>query len=445
MRKFFTGGRGGIMALENDNTPAESEGVVEDAANSAETALLEVNEETAEGETAEAAVDEAVEAVSSLESYLVALEAASAEGGLSRSGAAVMNIGLEHIYNRLGYPKGEIAVVSLENFGQNSSRAGATQIAMEGVKEKIKEIWDAIISHIKKAIEWIKGHFAKIFGAAEKLEKRAKALSEAAKGINGQPKEKSFENERLVKALHINGNIPASVSGELAKVTKVADAVFTQIADFNGKGADKLLEEMGKTDGKVDQIAAVPLGTIPTLVEVQNPESAGFSKPSDGLTLFRSPALLGNKAVIAEQAKTAVTGAAAAAVQSKNSVAVAAFDPKAKEPTKTTVNVVDPGEVGKIADEVATMCQEVIKYKAKLNKFGDLKSKIISAAERAGKDANTEEDKAKAAYHAAMQKIATNTVNNLDRAPAAMSAYVLNTGKAALDLAEQSLKQYNAK
>jgi len=445
MRKFFTGGRGGIMALENDNTPAESEGVVEDAANSAETALLEVNEETAEGETAEAAVDEAVEAVSSLESYLVALEAANAEGGLSRSGAAVMNIGLEHIYSRLGYEKGETAVVSLENFGQNSSRAGATQIAMEGVKEKIKEIWAAIISHIKKAIEWIKGHFAKIFGAAEKLEKRAKALSEASKGISGQPKEKSFENERLVKALHIDGNIPGSVSAQLAQITKTADAVFTGLADFNAKGADKLLEEMGKTDGKVDQIAAIPLGSIAGMGEVTNPEGAGFSKPTDGLTLYRGLKLMGNRTVIVEAAKSAVTGEAAVNAASKSSVAVGAYDPKAKDPTKTTVTVVDPGEVGKIADEVAVMAREVIKYKAKLPKAGDLKAKIVAAAERAGKEALTEEDKGKAAYHSAMQKIATNTVNNLDRAPAAMASYVLNTGKAALDLAEQSLKQYTTK
>lgn len=432
----------GIIALENENEPAPAEAVVEDAANSAETALLEVNEEAAEGDTSEAAVDEAVEAVSSLESYATALQASLGEGGISRAGASLMNIGLEHIYGRLGYEAGTTGTVSLENFGQNSSREGATQIALEGVKEKIKEIWNAIIAHIKKAIEWVKGHFNKIFGTAERLLKRAQALSSAQKP-NGQPKEKSFENERLVAALHIGGNIPASLSSELAKVTKVADAVFTQIADFNGKGADKLLEEMGKTDGKVAGIAAIPLGTIPTLTEVANPEAVGFSKPITNLFLFRSPALPGNKAIIAEAPKTALSGEPAAAVAAKTSVAVGAFDPKGKAPTSTTVKVVDTGEITKIADEVVKICQEVIKYKAKLSKFGDLKSKIVAAAERAGKDANTEEDKDKAAFHSAMQKIATNTVNNLDRAPAAMSVYALNVSKAALDMAEQSLKQYS--
>lgn len=439
MRKF------GIISMENENEPAPAEGVVEDAANSAETALLEVNEETAEGDTSEAAVDEAVEAVSSLEAYAAELEEANKQGGLSRSGAAVMNIGLESIYRRLGYEAGQTKTVSLENFGQNSSREGATQIALEGVKEKIKEIWAAIIAHIKKAIEWVKGHFNKIFGAAEKLQKRAKALSESAKGVNGQPKEKTFENERLVNALHIDGNIPSSVSAELAKIVKVADGVFTGVADFTGKGAEKLLEEMGKTDGKVDNITAIPLGAVSGLVEVANPEGTGFSKPADGLTLYRGLKLMGNKTVIVEAPKTALTGAAAATAAARTSTAIGAFDPKAKAPSKTTVNVVDPGEVGKIADEVVNLCQEVIKYKAKLGKFGDLKSKIVAAADRAGKDANTEEDKGKAAYHSAMQKIATSTVNNLDRAPAAMSSYSLNTAKNALDLAEQSLKQYSSK
>jgi hypothetical protein len=431
----------GIIALENENEPAPAEGVVEDAANSAETALLEVNEEVAEGDTSEAAVDEAVEAVSSLENYATALEASLGEGGISRAGASLMNIGLEHIYGRLGYEAGTTGTVSLENFGQNSSREGATQIALEGVKEKIKEIWAAIIAHIKKAIEWIKGHFNKIFGAAEKLLKRAQALS-AVQKPNGQPKEKTFDNERIVAALHIGGNIPASVSAELAKIAVISDKVFTQIADFNGKAADKLLEEMGKTDGDVAAITALPFagGAVP---EVANPEAIGFSKPHDGLSLFRSPAMLGNKAIIVEAPKAAVSGAAAVVAASKTSVALGAFDPKAKAPSATTVKVVDTGEIGKIADEVVKICQEVIKYKAKLGKFGDLKSKIVSAAEKAGKDANTEEDKGKAAYHSAMQKIATATVNNLDRCPAAMSAYALNTSKNALDLAEQSLKQYS--
>lgn len=434
----------GIMALENqeDDATATATAGPEDAANSSDTALLDTNDSAAEGETENAAVDEAVDAVSSLEAFAVALESANKEGGLSREGAAVLNIGLEHLYTRLGYEAGATKTVSLENFGQASSRTGATQIALEGVKEKIKEIWAAIIAHIKKAIEWVKGHFTKIFGTAEKMQKRAKALSEASKGVSGQPKEKTIENERLVKALHINGNVPSNVSLEMAKVVKVADIVFTSIADFNGKGAEKLLEEMGKTDGKVDQIAAIPLGTISGMAEVANPQGAGFSAPADGLGLYRGALLMGNRTVIVEAPKSAVTGAAAVTAASRTSVALGSFDPKAKDPTKTAVNVVDPGEVGKIADEVDAACQEVIKYKAKLGKFGELKAKIVAAAEKAGQAANSEEDKDKAAYQSAMQKIATASVNNLDRCPAAMSAYVLNVSKAALDLAELSLKQY---
>jgi len=438
----------GIISLENEGESqleGGGEGVVEDNANSAETAMLEVADSEAEGAEGDAAVDEAVEAVSSLEAYCVALEAANATGGLTREGAAVMNIGLEHIYSQLGFRKEDTKVVSMENFGQASSRANATQIAMESVKDKLKEIWAAIIAHIKKAIEWVKGHFNKIFGTAERLQKRAKALSQAAGSANvsGQPKEKTFENERLVKALHINGAIPADLPKELTKIKTVADNVFTQIADFNGKGAEALLEEMGKTDGKLADIKTVPLpqGAV---AKVNNPKGAGFAEPVAGLSLFRGPVMLGNKAVIVEAPSQALSGEQAVTPASKTSMALGAFDPKASEPSGTTVHVIDGGKIAAVADEVDAMMTDVIKYRAKLGKFGDLKSKIVAAAERAGKDSNTEENKDKAAWHGAMQKIATNVVNNLDRGPAAMSIYVLNTAKAALDLAEQSLKQYTA-
>lgn len=444
MRKLFK--NVGIVAMEAADdaaTAAAAPAADENNAESAETDLIDVAEGDAEQETSEAAVDEATEVAAALESFKTALEAACATGGLDKNGATVMNIGLEHLYARMGFPAGE-RLVSLESYGQASSRERSTQIALETVKEKLAQIWASIIAHIKKAIQWLADHYNKVFGAAEKLQKRGKAISDKAKGVNGQKKETKFDNERIAKALSVNGSVPATPSTELVKIKAVADKVYNMVVDFNAKAAEELLTDLAKADGKVADVKATAFaGGV--IAPIANPESLGFAKPNDGLDMFRGPAMMGNKAILSEATKTDVTGDAAVVALSKSTYSLGAFDPKAAEIKNFSVATLEPAEAGKIGDEVEALCGEVIKFRAKQSKSNELKKKIIAAAEKAGKDSTTEEDKEKAAFYGAMQKIATNATANLDRAPASMSSYILNTCKNACDYAEQSLKQYAAK
>jgi hypothetical protein len=443
-RKLFAGA-GLVRAMENEDdipndTPAAE---APPAAESAETELLDVNESAAEGDAEEAATGEAVEAVEALEAYCEGLATAAENGGLDRHGARMMNIGLEQIYSKMGFSQTK-AAVSMESFGGSSSRVGATTLAMEDIKDKIKEIWKAIVAAIKRAIAWAKGHFDKIFGAAQNLQKRAKAVQEKAKGINGTPKEKTFENERIVKALHINGAVPASVSSELATVKKVADAVFTHVAEFNQKNGESALEALNADDGNMAKFQIMaPSANAGNAVT--DPKALGFSDPHDGLGLVRSVELPGNKAVLQEVPAKAASGEEAAKMLSHVTAYVGAFNPKGKEPTKTTVATLQPTECGKIGAEVEELMTEVINYKAKLAKASELQDKLAKAAEKAGKESTTEEDKDKAKYLSWQQKVTQNTVANVSRAPAGMAAYVLNTSKAALDYAELSLKQYAGK
>lgn len=443
--RMFTAGQGLVRALENDEANPDLEPVdAAPAADSAETEIIEVNEGAADVVAADAGVEEAVEAATSLESYVVALESAAQNGGLDRQGAQVLNVGLTHIRKRMGFESADRMVVSMESFGQASSRMGANQRALEGIKDDLAKIWRSIVEHIKKAIEWIKGHFNKVFGAAEKLQKRAKALSEKAKGVNGTAKEKSFDNDRLVKALAVNGSVPSNPSQHIAKVRTIAELVFNPIAEFNAKGAEEILKELSEGKGDVASIS-YPAFTPGALKEVSNPKDAGFGEPHANLALFRSDELPGNKAVLGEVPKAATTGEDAVKVGSKTTIFLGAFNPKAKDATKTTVTTLDVSECGKIGDEVDELMAEVIKYRSKLSKMGDLKDKVVKAIDKVAKDATTEEDKGKAAFYSAQQKMTTNVVSNLDRAPSAMSAYAINTAKAALDYAELSLKQYAAK
>lgn len=453
MARKFLAGAGLVRALENEENPSVPvEGAeAPPAAESAETELLDVAESAEEGAAEEAATEEAVEAVEALESYVTALEAAAENGGLDRHGARVLNIGLESIYTKLGFSNPK-AAVSMESFGGSTSKAGATTLALEDVKEKIKEIWKSIVAAIKRAIAWVKGHFDKMFGAAQNLQKRAKALQEKSKGVTGTQKEKSFENERIVKALAKNGTVSANVSTDLEHVKKVAEQVFTTISDFNGKRADEILEKLNASVEATDAAANAAISgyqfgvQVPAQTSVvSDPKAAGFGEPGTGMTLYRSAELPGNKALLAEVPATALTGEAAFAAEAKFTSYLGAFNPKGKEPSKTSVNTLQPSECGKIGAEVEEMMQDVINYKAKLNKMTDLQDKLAKAAEKAGKDSTTEENKALSKLYSMQQKATTNVVSNLGRAPSAFAAYSLNVSKAALDYAELSLKQYAAK
>ena len=447
MARNLFAGAGLVRAMENEeDTPNVVEGAdAPPAAESAETELLDVAESAEEGAAEEAATEEAVEAVEALESYATALEAAAENGGLDRHGARVLNIGLESIYSKLGFSNAK-AAVSLESFGGSSSKAGATTLALEDVKEKIKEIWKAIVAAIKRAIAWVKGHFDKMFGAAQNLQKRAKALQEKAKGVNGTPKEKTFENERLVKALHINGNVPTNVAAELGKVAKVADGVFTSISDFNAKVGEEILEGLN-ADKHADTLAKLNVAppAFNFLANVGNPQAAGFGEPHEGLDLIRSAEMMGNKAILSEVPAKQATGEEAAKIISRMTTYLGAFNPKAKDPSKTSVQTLQPTECGKIGEEVEALMTEVINYKAKLAKSTEMQDKIAKAADKMGKDSTTEDDKAEAKAMSWGQKITQNLIANLNRAPSGMSAYVLNVSKASLDYAELSLKQYAGK
>lgn len=447
MRKFLSSSAGarrtGLVAAMEDDTPdTPVDAGLGDNAESVETDLAEVTESEAEGDDQEAQIEDGADVSEALEEYKVALESAISTGGLDRNGGALLHIGLSNLYNRAGISQNHRATISQESFGQTSSKLNATHIALEDIKEQIKKIWDAIVKAVKKVIDWVKEHFNKIFGTAEKLQKRAKALADKVGSITGTPKEKTIENERLVKALHIGNNPPANLAGGLDAVKETADKIFGIIGDRVAEGGERSLEILN-SDHKtpvsdIKKKAMNPEGCT----EVSDPEGKGFGNPGDGMKVWVGKEMPGGKALVYRGNSADVSGEDAVRAFSHSSAAIAALDPKAKDPTKTAVATLNPSDAAKIAEKVAALAGEVVAYKAKLGKLTGIQDKIAEAADKLGKAANTETDKDVAATMRARQKIAQSAPANITRAAVGVASYVLNTGKAACDYIELSMKQY---
>ena len=263
--------------------------------------------------------------------------------------------------------------------------------------------------------------------------------------MTGSAKETKIENERLVKALNIGGTVPTGLSAVLDKVVKVGEDAFGHTADFGATVGQSILDGMNDTAGKVDDLGTLGYGSgLLKSMSSAEATSGGFDAAPENMGLFRSEELPGGKAVLARYPTGTLKGQAAVDALSKTSAAVTAFNNKAPEVTNASAPVLAAAEIGKVAETVSAMAKAVIAYRAKADKANGLKTKILAAADKLSKASEKEEDKDKAAFMGAVQKLASASVNAIDKPAPQMAQYMLVTGKAALDLCEESLKQYGA-
>ena len=438
--------RGLMAALENENFEGGAGGEELGAApESLETDLLDVNEEEEAAAVEEAETDDAVEVAEALESLALSLESAIKEkGGLDAAGAAIAGQYSDFLYGRVGMNRKSI--VALESFGGTSTRQRSTQIAMEDIAEAAKAIWEKIVKAIKDAIAWVKERFTKIFGAAEKLEKRAKALQEKAGATSGNAEEKNFESERLVKALHKGGAV-ANVGADAQSLAKLASTIFGSITAWNSKVGDDIVELMGEPS----KASAFTYEGLPTsAIEGSKKAGAEFGDAGNGMTFMVGNELPGGQAIVARVSDSAQSkGEEAIDRLARTSVTINAHNPKAKAPTKTQVATLQPSEAEKIAAAVAELASEVASYKRNLDKLSATKEKIVAAAGKAQKAADNSSDddeagKAERSSNKMLAKLGMAVPKLIDQPATGFAAYALNTGKAMLDYVELSLKQYGA-
>lgn len=442
------GGLGLVAAMESEKAKAAEENkdkVLGDNAESLETDLAEVNDSAAEGDSQQAEIDGAQEAATALESLIISLEGINGNGGLDQGGAMILDQFSQYIYKPLGIESR--SVPALESFGGANSRVEAGTIALEDFKDRLKEIWAAIVAAIKKAINWVKGHWNAVFGAAEKLSKRAAALQERSQ-TSGVKKEASFENDRLAKSLAI-GNAPVTNVIQHAKDLKeIVSAMVTKGAEVSKKLGEEAVNAIEHQEGaKIGQLLSLvqPLAGE----KVANPDAEGLAAPGEGLALYRSKQLFGGQALFSRVpdagAHSAPDGQAAAKAISLAGYSISKFSKDVKDPTNKKLVTLSTTDCGSLAGIVKEIAEELVAYKKNATALGETQDKLVKAAEKVANSAGSEEDEAKRKEMGSLQGVA-NAANRILTVPGTqVSKYAINTGKALLDYVELSLKQYGEK
>lgn len=433
-----------VAAMENEELKTDDDNKeMPDHADSLETDVAEVNNDAAEGEAHQADTDEAEATSEALESFRVAIGGMQADGGIEPKGAFILHLATEHLLNRVGSSGASLAIPAMESFGGTGSRIQAGSLAMEALSEEIQKIWRAIVEAIKKAAAWVVGYWNKIFGAAENLQKRAKALEEAARAATGTPKSADIDDSGLAAKL-VTGGTSGSEGGSvaaLAELKTVTTAIVSRGAAITSGLGKKAVEAVAALDKKNLPEILKLCEAIPGSTKIANPQAAGVAAGADGIEVWGTTNLPGNYAVVSwvpSASKASVTeqvkqlqGVAYKTVQVNKGAKAGAKLPTLKQ-----------NEAIAIAKTVGEIATELLSYRKNSGALAQAQKDLAAAAESVAGKAGGEEDEGKREDLAATKAIAT-AANRIFLEPgASFSKYCVEACQAYLHYIEKSIKQY---
>lgn len=275
------------VSLESDDLPmegAELNPVTETTTVQVDEVLEEVREAGDAVEEHEEAVEELDGAAESLESLIASLESAIADGGMSPQTADVHSRAMANAVRRLPIDASQFTV-SNESFGGTGDKLVASQEALEGAKEMLSKIWNAIKNAVIGAWKAVVNFVQTIGKSAAALNRAGKLLIASANSAKGDAKGKKIDATGVAKLLHVNGDFDGNVAGKLATIVsngakvvnsaKVAQSELTKLAGAvaSGMGGD---ENVGTGDAIYK---ALPQGALPGGREIIEQEKGGYIMP----------------------------------------------------------------------------------------------------------------------------------------------------------------------
>ena len=377
-----------------------------------------------EAAAAEQTVDESNDAIAELEevqtgleSICAKLEAEIAAGGLTPQAAEFMTLSVEAYTNRLGV---DAAVPSLESFGGQTSRLEATKVSLEGIKETLQQIWQAIVNIAVKVRDAIVNFFKQLFDGAEKLKARAAKLK-AAK-IEGTAKAEKIKIGSIASKIYVDGHV--AVTGRMvADLTKYVEAAGTFDDSVSGV-LHKRLQAL---------VSAASTGNLTeTAGELKAP--AVFSEKKDGK--FLTPVLPGGVQFSIEPYSHTV-GHAKVAEATFSGFTVSKIVSKAGNLPEEEATL-SAQEIHEVADECEKLADVVIKLRADIEKSGSKNWNSQLKQVKFNKDLAGDKVSAIKGEMKQFQKMATAQ----DQATAKVVAWAVGAGRAYLAFAEKSAGQY---
>lgn len=391
--------------------------------------------------------------IGSLESLAAEAEASIAEGGLDRFAGGLLQVAAEAQLGRVGIGA-EGVVASVESFGGSGTRTEATTVSVESIKDAAKNLWKWLVKKYKEIREKVLKWFKKIFSGAAQLKARAEKVAKKAvdsKSTLKDDADDSIEIGGAAKYLStgVAGkvDIPA-LAANVAKMKDVANATFQdhgeRIKDA-ADGVEKLLETANGLDKDKWEKGGADIALLGGVKNFKASDLIDEAAYTTGGTFLGARDLTGPKAseisfgTLAE-AKTSLDKVTIKFEAAKGSDGKAIdFDEDA------TFKPIEPNKVKDIAEDVVVLAEAVLAYESRYYKYQKDLEKMEKAAEKLAKSMDKYSPNTGGAAANKVCGAFYEMVMRLNSNPSAQfTAAVMGSGKAALDVCDKSLAQYES-
>lgn len=364
---------------------------------------MEVNDAAEELDAAEFEQEELSEVAEALESLIADATGSLESGGLDATAAHFAYKAANFALGRIGH---QLQVPSAESFGGSASRLKQTTVSVEGWKETLKSIWDAILNTLRKISEFFKKFWNNKISEAGRLKARADAMFKRAE----KDTPKVGEIEVAASKFHIGGKLPTKGSDlrdSLTDVVEMTKFAVGQRAKDNNAYLNELATKVNAIDVSSDSKFGETLGPVIEVAKKGIPAFEGWKDSGDssyakikeeGLSVIESAELPGGKRI-------RLVRVAGGLADAQPKALFAAFG-------KQTISVDSVGEAPAENGKMSSLSKEEVKGIAK--SISDMMGHIVAAKnafEDASKLANQIESVGKKFAGSAAKADALNDVN----------------------------------
>jgi hypothetical protein len=190
-------------------------------------------------EGASDAIEKALGTAQTLDAIHGQFQTALPYGGIEAPAMEAIQIAINHMRARLGYPKSK--GVSLEGFKNPVTKRERNVLAMEGIATSLKNIWEAILNSLKRVMGWIKDFFGFFFKARDKQVERTKQTKAVIKEALDEIKAAGPDKKKIIEDIAAAGDAAIGPAHENDEISKIVESVEKKKKDK--KPSDKLTEE----------------------------------------------------------------------------------------------------------------------------------------------------------------------------------------------------------
>jgi hypothetical protein len=429
-----------LHSNENFDATANMNGadaIAPDETDTLAAAVSEINSDEAALAAGNDQIDAAAVAADGLETIAEQVSAANEGEGIDENTAAIVEASVESLLKvaRIGVKYKQLGIPSSESFSVRSNRIALGKATVEALDVSAKKIWQSIVDAIKKSIEWVRNFFNKIFGAAERLERRAKALKDSTTSLTGQPEDGNLENDSLYNAVRVNGQ-PVKVS-DIQGLSGEAKKIFAE--------QKKLTDEFAKMELTG---TSTPPQPAPVGYGMKNADAAIAKRVTaeSDVQVYQTSRFPGESVVYLTVAKSGAGASAKDAQDAANKVRAGSVNVADKKDEGKNLKVLGIDEIRGFAEAVEKFAGEVSEYKRGLTEVNNNKTKFIGKLEKfLGKGEGKNADDSKGDAEKKAKATATIFRKLMDEPAASFASHSIRAMSAVLQYAELSARQYEKK